>query len=64
MSTVTTLIRYWVAGEDSRPGRQDFWNHQFLAGKTRAGRFCWEASKVGFILCLSTGIFTGLTRII
>ncbi len=64
MSSVTTVLRYWVSGEESRPGRTNFWNHHFLAGKTRASRFCWESSKVGFVIVLSTGIFTGLTRII
>lgn len=64
MTNIATVLRYWVSPEESRPGRQDYWNHTFLAGKSRSRRFCWEASKVGFILVLSANIVAGLTRVL
>lgn len=64
MSSVMTLVRYWVAGEESRPGRQDYWNHIYLEGKTRGGRLFLKMSKVVFILSLSANIAAGLSRIL
>ena len=64
MSAVMTLVRYWVAGEESRPGRQDYWNHTFLPGKSRLGRFFLETSKVIFIIVLAANIAAGFSRIL
>lgn len=64
MSSVMTLVRYWVAGEESRPGRQDYWNHTYLPGKRRMSRFFLEMSKVVFVLALAANAAAGLTRIL
>lgn len=64
MSSVMTLVRYWVAGEDSRPGRQDYWNHTYLPGKSRQVRFLLETSKVVFVIALAANVAAGLSRIL
>ena len=63
MRSVMNLVRYWVAAEDSRPGRQECW-HMVLAEKSRASRLFWETSKVAFILTLSANIVLGISRIL
>ncbi|MDD9305209.1 MAG: hypothetical protein HUK40_23925 [Desulfobacter sp.] len=55
------ILRYFMAPEDSRPGRIDYWNGVFLAEKTPLNRFCLEASKVFFILTLSVLIMLAFT---
>lgn len=39
-------MRYLTAGEDSRPGIQDYWRDGFLAAHTPFQRRCLEFSKV------------------
>ncbi len=63
MTSVINLVRYWVAAEDSRPGRQEYW-HMVLAQKSRPSRLFWETSKVAFILGLSANIVLGISHIL
>ena len=64
MTSVMTLVRYWTAGEDSRPGRQDHWNQIYLPGKKRRTRFALELSKVVFVLALAAHVTAGISRIL
>ncbi len=64
MKTFITLLRYWIAGEDSRLGRQDYWNHVVLARKSPRSRFFWELSKAFFVLALSFYLYMGLIHIL
>ena len=46
-------IRYIVASEESRPGREDYWNNVFLADKAPLNRAWLETSKILFVIALS-----------
>jgi len=50
------VIRYLISAEESRPGRKDYWNSVFLAGKTQFNRTCLEISKVLFLMTLSISV--------
>lgn len=45
-----TVIRYFFAGEDSRPGIQDHWRNGFLAAHSPAQRKLLECTKVMVLL--------------
>jgi len=64
MNSLTNLARYWVSGEDSRPGRQTNWIQSYLSGKGKKTRFVLELSKVVFVLALSANIVAGMTRVL
>jgi hypothetical protein len=51
-----------ISGEESRPGRKDYWNSVFLAGKTPMNRISLELFKVFFIMSLVTSIMMGVSR--
>ena len=57
------VLRYLIASEDSRIGRQDYWNSVFLVSRKPVGRLCLEFSKVLFILTLCTSIMMVLNRL-
>ena len=44
------VLRYMIAGEDSRPGFQDYWRSNFLARHTSLSRTFLEVSKVMFLI--------------
>jgi len=53
-------MRYLVAGEESRPGMQDYWRDGFLAAHTPIQRRCLEFSKV---MVMIFGCFFIMTRL-
>jgi hypothetical protein len=57
------VLRYLISSEDSRIGRQDYWNSAFLASRKPVSRVCLELSKVLFILTLCTSIMMVLNRL-
>ena len=46
-------MRYLLAGEESRPGIQDYWRDGFLTAHTPFQRRCLEFSKVMVLIALS-----------
>ncbi len=57
------VLRYLIASEDSRIGRQDYWRTVFLASRNPVGRVGLECSKVLFILTLCASIMMVLNRL-
>ncbi|WDP90975.1 MAG: hypothetical protein HUN04_15245 [Desulfobacter sp.] len=55
-----TMMRYLVAGEDSRPGIQDYWRNGFLAAHTPLQRKLLECTKVAVLLAVSFSIMSWL----
>ena len=60
MRELLMALRYLISSEESRSGRQDYWNSVYLAAKTPLNRVCLELGKVMFILILSISLMLTL----
>lgn len=56
-------LRYLISSEESRLGRQDYWNSVYLVAKKPLNRACLELGKVLFVLTLSISILLVLNRL-
>ena len=54
------VLRYLISSEDSRIGRQDYWNSVYLTAQKPLNRVCLELGKVMFVLTLSISIMVVL----
>ena len=57
------VVRYLIAGEESRTGRKDYWNHIFLAEKAPYRKKCLEKIKILLVIAFSFCIMVALTRL-
>lgn len=60
---ILLILRYLVAGEESRIGRTDYWNSVFLAAQTPFNRIFLGFLKVSFILTLCTSLMALLDQL-
>ena len=56
MKEVLMALRYLISSEESRIGRQNYWNSVYLAAKTSLLRVSLELGKVMLILILCISI--------
>jgi len=56
MKNLMMALRYMVAGEESRFGRQDYWNRVYLTAKNPFNRVCLRLGKVLFVVTLCTAM--------
>ncbi len=57
------ILRYLIAGEESRRGRTDHWNSVFLPGKTPFNRGALKLLKVVLTLILSICLMITLAHL-
>jgi hypothetical protein len=57
------VVRYLIAGEESRPGRKDYWNHIFLSEKAPLKKKRLEAVKILLVIAFSFCMMVAMTRL-